>query len=191
MSTDVQIKPAYAPALSERDTENRRHMDQIREIQIHDAQAFLTLCRQLDEETRYMLLEPHERDMDKLKQEHFIDNLAQRENQTLLLAQDRQELIGFAAIMGGAFKRNAHTASVVLGVLKAHQGKGVGTALLSHARHWAPAHHIKRLELTVMKHNVSALALYEKMGFEFEGVRKKSICVDGSFIDEYAMALLL
>ncbi len=166
-------------------------MDQIREISPSDAAPFLELCRQLDKETAFMLLEPGERGTTVDEQQRFIEGLEIRDNQTLLLAHDGRELTGFTALMGGAYQRNAHTASLVLGVLLRHQGRGIGKALLARAIDWARAHDIKRLELTVMSHNASALSLYEKTGFEFEGVRRRALRLEGNFIDEYYMALLL
>ena len=50
---------------------------------------------------------------------------------------------------------------------------------------------VTRLELTVECHNEAARRLYQKSGFQIEGVRQKSMLVDGRFIDEYYMAKLL
>jgi len=33
--------------------------------------------------------------------------------------------------------------------------------------------------------------LYEKNGFEVEGIKKKSVLVDGTFLDEYYMAKII
>ncbi|MGN0972690.1 MAG: GNAT family N-acetyltransferase, partial [Aristaeellaceae bacterium] len=56
---------------------------------------------------------------------------------------------------------------------------------------WARANHITRPELTVERPNEAARHLYEKMGFAIEGVRKRSMLVDGRPVDEYYMARLL
>jgi Acetyltransferases, including N-acetylases of ribosomal proteins len=47
---------------------------------------------------------------------------------------------------------------------------------------------LTRLELTVMVHNERAIALYKKMGFEIEGTKKRSMRIDGQYVDEYYMA---
>ena len=47
---------------------------------------------------------------------------------------------------------------------------------------------ILRLELTVQCRNEVALHLYQKMGFQIEGVKKNSMVVNGEFVDEYYMA---
>ena len=38
--------------------------------------------------------------------------------------------------------------------------------------------------------NVIAKHLYEKNGFEIEGIKKKSMLVDGVYVDEFYMAKL-
>jgi RimJ/RimL family protein N-acetyltransferase len=39
-----------------------------------------------------------------------------------------------------------------------------------------------------MVHNERAIALYKKMGFEIEGTKKRSMRIDGQYVDEYYMA---
>jgi RimJ/RimL family protein N-acetyltransferase len=78
-----------------------------------------------------------------------------------------------------------------MGVRKAFSGRGIGTALLRELSDWAPAHGVRRLELTVMSHNERALGLYLRSGFEIEGTRRRSLLVDGRNVDEIAMAKLL
>ena len=45
-----------------------------------------------------------------------------------------------------------------------------------------------RLELTVICENSVAKHLYEKNGFEIEGIKRKSVLVDGKYLDEFYMA---
>lgn len=53
---------------------------------------------------------------------------------------------------------------------------------------WAEEKKITRLELTVICENEIAKHLYEKSGFEIEGVKRKSVLVDGIYLDEFYMA---
>lgn len=76
-------------------------------------------------------------------------------------------------------------------MLKAYAGRGIGTALMEEAEHWACERGVHRLELTVMTHNLAAVALYEKAGFAVEGIRRHSMLVDGSYVDEHYMVKLL
>lgn len=49
---------------------------------------------------------------------------------------------------------------------------------------------VHRLELTVMENNESGVALYKKMGFDIEGMKRDSL-YDGQYINEYYMSKLL
>ena len=163
----------------------------VRQIREADAAAFLELCHRLDEETRFMMLEPGERDTSIEEQRRRIRHTLLRDNQTILVAEAGGELVGYAAAHGGDFRRNRHCAQVVAGVLRAFCGRGVGTSLFSELEDWAKRNGIRRLELTVMAHNDRALRLYRKMGYEIEGTKRDSLLVDGSYVDEYYMAKLL
>ena len=56
---------------------------------------------------------------------------------------------------------------------------------------WAGENGIVRLELTVECVNTGAKLLYEKHGFKVEGIRPKSMKVNGRFVDEYYMGKIL
>lgn len=62
---------------------------------------------------------------------------------------------------------------------------------LSDLDKWARENGIIRMELTVEWQNESAKHLYEKRGFEIEGIRKKSMFVSETFVDEFYMAKIL
>jgi hypothetical protein len=42
-----------------------------------------------------------------------------------------------------------------------------------------------------MAHNIRAVRLYERMGFSVEGRRCECLLVDGTFVDELTMAVIL
>lgn len=161
----------------------------IRHIQPDDAEAFLSLCKKLDEETELMMLEPGERTLDAQEQRRKIEILA--ENQTIFVAEEEGALVGFLALYGAQPRRKRHCAYLAVGVLQAYTGRGIGTALFEHAERWAQARDLTRLELTVMTHNRAALALYHRRGFLVEGLLRDSLKVRGHYIHEYAMAKLL
>ena len=53
---------------------------------------------------------------------------------------------------------------------------------------WAKG--LTRLELTVREDNLNAKALYERFGFEHEGIRRRGSLIAGVYQDVFAMALL-
>jgi RimJ/RimL family protein N-acetyltransferase len=163
----------------------------IREATPVDAAPLLTLRRQLDRETAFMMIEPDERMATVDDQRAELEDIASRDNATLLVADAGDRLAGLLEIDGGVFRRNRHSAGIVIGVLTAFAGQGIGTRLFDTAETWARNHGIHRLELTVMTHNEAAIALYSRRGFQPEGIRRHSLLVDGQYVDEYLMAKLL
>lgn len=138
-----------------------------------------------------MMLEPGERPADVAWQESRIQRWLAEANESVLVCARGGELAGFVGIVGGGYRRNRHSAYLVLGVRQKYAGQGVGMQLMEAAEDWARRQGIHRLELTVMTHNQRAIGLYRKMGFEIEGVRHDSLRVNGRYVDEYAMVKLL
>jgi len=163
----------------------------IREIREDDALGFLALLTQLDQESRFMLVEPGERQTTAAEQCERIRQVLAQPNATILVAECDGQVIGHVAALGGPYRRNRHTAHVVIGILRAFTGLGLGTRLLETLEQWARSHEIHRLELTVMTHNERAIWLCSKVGYQIEGVQKDSLRVDGQYVDEYRMAKVL
>ena len=78
-----------------------------------------------------------------------------------------------------------------MGVADDLSGRGIGTALLrallDAADKWLD---IRRIELTVFHDNERAIRLYERIGFEREGVLRAYAFRDGRYVDVIAMARL-
>lgn len=163
----------------------------IREIREDDAENFLSLCKQLDEESKFMLLEPGERKTTPEEQRQRIREALSRDNQVIFVAEEQGSLAGYLSASGGRFARNRHEAYIVVGLLEKFTGKGIGTAFFEQLEDWAKKHRIHRLELTVMVHNRRGVGLYQKMGFTVEGIKRDSLFVDGAYVDEYSMAKLV
>lgn len=53
---------------------------------------------------------------------------------------------------------------------------------------WAEEQKVMRLELTVICENEVAKHLYTNNGFQIEGIKRKSVYIDGTYLDEYYMA---
>jgi RimJ/RimL family protein N-acetyltransferase len=168
-----------------------RQLVNIREIREDDAATFLNLLVRVDEETEFMLLEAGERQITVEDQRQRIKTILSRDNQTILVAENDHDLIGYLAVIGGDFKRNRHRAYIVIGILQAFTDQKIGTKLFRKLEEWTRHHAVHRLELTVMAHNERAISLYKKMGFEIEGTKKHSLLISGSYVDEYYMAKLI
>lgn len=166
-------------------------MPVIRPIAVEDTVSYLELCRRLDEETSFMLYEPGERATTLERQRDQIASILDTDNEMIFVAHDGENLIGHLSVFGGRRHRNRKTVYLVIGVLQAYTGQGVGTALFQVMEEWVRGIGAHRIELTVMTHNGVAMALYKKMGFEIEGTARETLFVDGRYVDEYFMAKLI
>lgn len=180
-------------ALSWRDCERETVNDsgvRIRPAVPADAEGLLELKLALDRETGFMMLEPGEREETPAEVAAHLGEIGGRANSVVLVADDGESLLGYVEADGGRFRRNRHSAHVVIGVRQSASGRGIGTALLHELSEWAERQHVRRLELTVMAHNARAVALYRSAGYELEGTRKHSLLLDGSYVDELSFAKL-
>ncbi len=88
-----------------------------------------------------------------------------------LVVTHATEIVGWGFIWGLKGERP----SLGLGVADAHQGRGLGRALMSNLMTWARQEGLKRVELTVVKENAIARGLYEAFGFGVTGERVSSV----------------
>jgi RimJ/RimL family protein N-acetyltransferase len=109
----------------------------------------------------------------------------------VIVADTGGDLAGYVELAGGPFRRNRATAHLVIEVVAAASGKGIGAGLLRQATQRAASHGLHRLELTVMAHNRRAADLSQRMGFSAEGRRAQCLLVGGRYVDELYRAALL
>lgn len=162
----------------------------IRPVEIQDSEKFLKMLNQLDNETNNMMYEPGERKTTIEDMQINIGNINSSESRTLI-AEDNENIVGFISAERGFANRIKHNAYIVMGILKDYRGRGMGEKLFQEIIKWALESNIIRLELTVMTHNEGAIHLYKKMGFEIEGLKEKSLIVNGKYVDEYYMGKIL
>jgi RimJ/RimL family protein N-acetyltransferase len=162
----------------------------IRKAAETDAQQIMQVMKDA-EKSGFMLFDPGERQMDSDSLSSFIVKTNSTEKSAVFIAEDEKRILGYLLLRGEKPNRISHRAYIVIGVLSSSRGQGVGKALFSHAIDWAEKEGIHRLELTVLLENKTALALYQKMGFEIEGIKRDSLKIDGKYADEYYMSLLL
>jgi putative acetyltransferase len=111
-------------------------------------------------------------------------------NETVLVAVIKGKVIGSLGLARYE-NRRAHVGSLGMAVHDAYAGRGAGSALMvaaiSQADNWL---NLKRLELGVFTDNARAIALYERFGFEREGVSRAYAWRDGAYADTLFMGRL-
>lgn len=161
-----------------------------RNIKTTDTELLWELMNQLDYETRFMMYEPGERTKNLTKLQGMIDNVTEG-NSFMYLAVAGSEIVGYILAQRGNVSRIQHSVYIVVGIREKYQHQGIGTTFFHKLDEWALENNIVRMELSVMCPNKAAVNLYQKSGFEIEGIKKKSMCIDGKYIDEYYMSKIL
>jgi RimJ/RimL family protein N-acetyltransferase len=162
-----------------------------REVIFDDAENLLELNNKLDLESEFRAYEPGERKDSVESYSKYLSEMIESDNSTIIVADIDDRLVGLVEATGGSYNRNKHSAHLVIAVLKEFWGKGIGKNLMGKCIEWAEANEIHRLDLSVFTYNTKAIELYEKMGFEKEGIKKHSFKVNANFVDEYMMARLI
>ncbi len=113
------------------------------------------------------------------------------DNRIELVAERDGLIAGHVGLVTTGLPRKRHCASFGIAVHADHQRRGVGAALLGELiRQCDQFLGLVRLELSVHADNAGAIALYEKFGFEREGVSRFDIFTDGAFRSSLRMARL-
>lgn len=126
------------------------------------------------------------------RNEDFIVNMDSSQHQFVAvtkLENGGELIIGTAGLGVNANHRTRHSGGIGIMVHKDYQNMGVGTALmkalLDIADNWLM---LVRVELEVFEDNEKAIRLYEKFGFEKEGVKRLGAIRNGKYENEYLMA---
>ena len=107
-----------------------------------------------------------------------------------LLALDGDRVVGWCDVLPAFGDARTHVGGLGMGLLPEARHQGLGRKLIDAALHLAWGQGFTRIQLSVRTDNRNAKALYERVGFVVEGVHQRDLCVDGRYVDSYAMALL-
>lgn len=110
-----------------------------------------------------------------------------------LVAELDGDVVGYVGLHpAGDLASHAHVRIIDgLGVLPAARGRGVGEALVRAAVERARADGAAKVTLRVLGTNPTARRLYERCGFDVEGVLVGEFVIEGSPVDDVWMALHL
>lgn len=109
---------------------------------------------------------------------------------SVVVADVDGDLVGFGALMRGD-GRQSHCGELAIAIGDDFTGRGIGrkifAALVDLGDNWLG---LSRLWLEVDPDNAPAVALYERFGFEREGVKRRDTITDGRLTDSLVMGRL-
>ncbi|TXT50031.1 MAG: putative acetyltransferase [Spirochaetes bacterium] len=160
----------------------------LRPLGTEDAESMWNLINEVKDEEKYLF---HTLRFPKEGTARYIEAHNAAGNPVIGAFDAYGRLAGWADMNRGGFEEIAHTASLGMGVAKPFRGMGLGSLLLKACIDSARRQGIEKIELEVFASNAAARALYEKMGFVFEGCLKARRKFKGVYEDMICMGLFL
>ncbi|SUM84144.1 GNAT family N-acetyltransferase [Staphylococcus saprophyticus] len=164
---------------------------QIREIGINDIDSFVKLLTTICDESDYLIYNPGEyapSNNDAIANlEHYITS----PSNAIYVAENNDELVGFAIVTTGNFERTRHEAIFSMGVIRHYREKGLGQSLINSVEAWCLNHHIRRIEASVVPENETAVDLFKTAGYQIDGELRDKLYIDGKYFNKYVMSKLL
>jgi ribosomal protein S18 acetylase RimI-like enzyme len=107
-----------------------------------------------------------------------------------MLAVSRNDVVvGWCDIVRNPMEGFRHVGRLGMGLLPDYRGRGLGERLAVETIRAARLAGIERVELEVFASNERAVALYRRLGFVTEGIKRRARKLDGEYDDNVFMAL--
>jgi RimJ/RimL family protein N-acetyltransferase len=122
------------------------------------------------------------------EERRYLRSIRRHPHAAVFVAETDGTIIGRLSIARDAHPASDHVADVGLMVDRGHRRLGAGTALMVEAERWARQVGMRKLELHVFPYNEAAIALYEGLGYEREGFRRRHYRRGAELVDAILMA---
>ncbi len=157
----------------------------LREYNSQDREGLVSFYTSLSQETLRWSLPPY----DRARVERWTAN---PEQSIILLALQREKIIGHLQIFLQTYSRAQGIGELVIYLHQAFQNVGLGTAMMREAIKLAREGRLHRISLSVIADNARAIRVYEKVGFNQEGIRREDYFgEDGRYHDVVEMGLIV
>jgi RimJ/RimL family protein N-acetyltransferase len=122
------------------------------------------------------------------EERRYLRSLRRHPHAAVFVAEADGTIVGRLSVTRDPHPASEHVADVGLMVAREYRRRGTGTALMHEAERWARATGVRKLELHVFPHNEAAIALYQRLGYAREGLRRGHYRRGQSFLDAILMA---
>ena len=153
----------------------------IREISIKDVENFIDLLSKIYDESEFTFYNPGEYSPSIASASQNLENYITSPSKAIYVAENDEQLVGYAFVNTETYERTQHEAVIYLGVKKYYQKHGVGQALINAIEAWSLNHKIRRIEATVVTENGRAVELFKGTGFQIEGELKDKLYINGRY----------
>jgi len=101
------------------------------------------------------------------------------------------KVVGWANVTQATGPGRKHVGDLGMGIVYKYRRKGLGSKLLRKTlKHGFEKTNLLRIQLEVYTDNVPAIQLYTKLGFQYEGIKRKAIQLNRKYKDAIIMAII-
>lgn len=146
----------------------------LRSASAKDGESVLRVFEKTHEETDFLLSYPDESTLTVEQESRFLAKMSNSSNEIEMIAVIDDKVVGMAGISPiGIYYKTKHRAEFGVSVFKEYWGQGIGKALTEACIECAKNVGFTQLELEVVRDNVRAISMYEKLGFVEYGSNPK------------------
>ncbi|MGH3034463.1 MAG: GNAT family N-acetyltransferase [Gaiellaceae bacterium] len=159
----------------------------VRKAHPSDAAALVELARAVGAEPQgWLITDGGWRGVSE--ERRYLRAVRRHPDAAVLVAEGPEGLVGRLSLARDPHPASRHVADLGLMVAQSHRRRGIGRALMQAAEEWAREAGVRTLELHVFPHNAAAIALYESLGYEREGLRRGHYRRPDGYTDAILMA---
>jgi L-phenylalanine/L-methionine N-acetyltransferase len=122
------------------------------------------------------------------EERRYLRAIRRSPHAAVLVAEASGRIVGRLSIARDTHPASRHVADVGVMVARDHRRRGAGRALMQAAEEWAEGMGIMKIELHVFPYNTAAITLYEDLGYEREGLRRRHYRRGTELVDAVLMA---
>ncbi|MDQ3668667.1 MAG: GNAT family N-acetyltransferase [Actinomycetota bacterium] len=159
----------------------------VRRAEPRDASELVDLARTVGSEEEGWLITNGEW-RSASEERRYLRAIRRSRHAAVLVAEVPERIVGRLSIARDPHPASGHVADVGVMVARDHRRQGAGRALMAAAEDWARSVGVSKIELHVFPYNAAALALYESLGYEREGLRRRHYSRGGELVDAVLMA---
>lgn len=164
----------------------------IREAKKCDARGIIEFYDIVTSETTYISYAEGEYNLSIEQQEQMIKEFNDSENDTIVLAVIDSKIVGLGKISSHEKLKARHVGVLAIAIRQEYCNLGIGKIIMDYLIDWCKSNKVtKKISLSVRRDNSRAIKVYEKCGFEIEGILKNERHLDGEFFDIVVMGLMI
>lgn len=161
----------------------------IESAKLEEAEKIISFIKEVETETNFLMRESGEFNMSLENERKFIESKINNNKEIFLTAKVNGNIVGTLGFATSPLNRYQHKGQFGISISKKFWGYGIGSKLIETMISWADNNNFVKICLEVDSNNRRAMRLYQKFGFEQEGILKLDKHLEtGIFIDSIVMA---